>query len=99
MQITDNVLRYYLRNCYFINGTAYAGKSTMCAMLAQRFDMIHCGENYAMDNFRACIARINSPENYQAWLNSGFYTLIREDDVQDTREETLQKLAKHFRLI
>lgn len=221
MQITDNVLRYYLRNCYFINGTAYAGKSTMCAMLAERFGMIHCGENYAMDtflsiadpthqpnmcymktkpswehfvlrspeeydawikgngkelesfeiselirisgerkvivdtnltpetlwritdehhvaimlspqamsvdrffdrndpekqflmqviqrcpdpeaamaNFRACIARINSPENYQSWLNSGFFTLIREDDTRDTREETLQKLAEHFMLI
>lgn len=221
MQITDNVLRYYLRNCYFINGTAYAGKFTMCAMLAERFGMIHCKENYAMDtflsianpkdqpnmcymntkpswehfvlrspeeydawfrgntteleafeiaelirisgerkvivdtnltpetlrrisdkqhvaimlspqamsvdrffdrsdpekqflmqviqgcpdpqaamdNFRACIARINSPENYQAWLNSGFYTLIREDDGQDTREATLQKLAEHFKLI
>ena len=42
MNIENNILKYYLRNCYFINGTAYAGKSTMCAMLAQRYDMIHC---------------------------------------------------------
>ena len=46
MVIEDNILRYYLRNCYFINGTAYAGKSTMCAMLAERFGMLHCAENY-----------------------------------------------------
>ena len=46
MNIENNILKYYLRNCYFINGTAYAGKSTMCAMLAQRYDMIHCQENY-----------------------------------------------------
>ena len=44
--IESNILRYYLRNAYFINGTAYAGKSTMVAMLAEKFDMVHCGENY-----------------------------------------------------
>ena len=49
MVIEDNILRYYLRNCYFINGTAYAGKSTMCAMLAERFGMLHCAENYNQD--------------------------------------------------
>lgn len=49
MVIEDNILRYYLRNCYFINGTAYAGKSTMCAMLAERFGMLHCAENYNLD--------------------------------------------------
>ena len=220
MHIPDNILRHYLRNCYFINGTAYAGKSTMCAMLAQRYNMVHCGENYnldmirdvadpeiqpslcytrqmsswqqfvlrspeeyeawvegnqrelppfeiaelirlsaerkvivdtnipaellwkisdydhvavmlspqsmsverffdrgdpdkqfllsvidncpdpkaALENFRACIARVNSPEKYRAWENSGFFTLVREDDGRDTREEMLQKLARHFRL-
>lgn len=30
----------------FINGTAYAGKSTMVAMLAEKYNLIHCGENY-----------------------------------------------------
>ena len=35
MEIQNNVLKHYLRNCYFINGTAYAGKSTMCKMLAE----------------------------------------------------------------
>jgi len=49
MIIENNILRHYLRNCYFLNGTAYAGKSTMCAMLAQRFGMVHCGENYNLD--------------------------------------------------
>ncbi|MBP3655264.1 MAG: hypothetical protein J6K32_01050 [Clostridia bacterium] len=220
MEIGNNILRHYLRNCYFINGTAYAGKSTMCRMLAERYGMIHCGENYNLDtihqiadlqlqpnvsymktmpswehfvmrtpdeyeawvdgnarelpqfevaelirlsadrkvivdtnipcrllweisdydhvaimlspqamsverffdrsdpekqfllsvidqcpdpaaalsNFRNCIARINSPQRYEEYLSSGFFTLVREDDGRDTREEMLSALAAHFGL-
>lgn len=36
----------YLDNCYFINGTAYAGKSTMVKLLAEKYDGIACEENY-----------------------------------------------------
>ena len=46
MKIENNILKYYLKNVYFITGTAYAGKSTMVKMLAERYDMISCGENY-----------------------------------------------------
>ena len=220
MQIENNILRYYLRNCYFINGTAYAGKSTMCAMLAQRYDMVLCGENYNLDtilsiaqpdrqpnlcyrhtmaswqdfvsrtpqeyeawvdgngrelagfeiaelirlssekkvivdtnipcdvlwqisdydhvaimlspqalsvdrffdrddpdkqfllsvirscpdpeatleNFKACIARVNSPERHAALQNSGFFTVVRPAGGADTREEVLSALAAHFKL-
>lgn len=221
MHIADNILKHALRNCYFLNGTAYAGKSTMCAMLAERFHMIHCGENYGLDemrdvadpvlqpnlcftkqmkswqdfvlrtpdeyeqwvngnslelaqfemvelirrsasgqkiivdtnipcellwrisdydhvaillspqsmsvehffdredeekqfllsvirscpdpeaamaNFKACLARINSPECYEAFQNSGFFTLIRHSTQEDTREETFAALARHFKL-
>ena len=31
---------------YFINGTAYAGKSTMVKRLAEKYGGIECGENY-----------------------------------------------------
>lgn len=33
-------------NVYFINGTAYAGKSTMIKLLAEQYDGILCEENY-----------------------------------------------------
>ncbi len=33
-------------NIYFITGTAYAGKSTMVKLLAQKYDGIACEENY-----------------------------------------------------
>ena len=35
-----------LNDVYFINGTAYAGKSTMVRLLAQKYDGIACEENY-----------------------------------------------------
>ena len=46
MKIENNIIKYYLRNVYFITGTAYAGKSTMVKLLAEKHDMIFCGENY-----------------------------------------------------
>lgn len=34
------------KNIYFINGTAYAGKSTMIKLLAEKYNGIACEENY-----------------------------------------------------
>ena len=51
MEIKCNIIKSYLRNVLFINGTAYAGKSTMCAMLAEKYDLIHCEENYCAEKF------------------------------------------------
>ena len=49
-----------------------------------------------LENFRNCIAMVNSPERYDAFLNSGFFTLTRPDDGRDSREEMLTALAAHF---
>ena len=220
IEIEGNILRYYLRNVYFINGTAYAGKSTMVKMLAKKYDMVHCGENYhakncdkfvtpeyqpnigyfqtmkdwqefinrtpdeyaswidgtsreaaqieiaellripdgqkaivdtnipldilreisdyhhvaimlspqsmsvdkffdrddaekqflleqirlsenpekTMANFKECLARINSKKCYDEFLNSGFFTIIRDDTSIDTRVEAMNKLVEHFML-
>ena len=46
MKIENNILKHYLKNVFFITGTAYAGKSTTVKMLAEKYDMIFCGENY-----------------------------------------------------
>ena len=46
MIIENNIIKHYLRNVYFITGTAYAGKSTTVKMLADRYGMVFCGENY-----------------------------------------------------
>ena len=221
MKIENNILKHYLKNVYFITGTAYAGKSTTVKMLAERYDMICCGENYhmavseivatpethpdlcynrsltdwkdfvtrtpeeyerwlyavgreaaefevaeliaisqdkkvivdtcipidilkeitdydhvavmlspqsmsvvrffdrsdpekqfllnvidscddpaaVMENYRQGLARINSREHYDEYANSGFFTVMREDNGLDTREQVCDMIAKHFGLM
>ena len=41
----------------------------------------------SLENFRQCLARINSPENYAAFLNSGFKVILRDENR--TVEETM----------
>jgi dephospho-CoA kinase len=220
MKIENNILKHYLKNVYFITGTAYAGKSTAVKMLAERYGMLCCGENYhmaisesvatpethpdlcynrsltdwkdfvkrspeeyerwiyavgreaaefevahliavsqnqkvivdtnipldvlkeisdyhrvavmlspqsmsverffdrsdpekrfllgvidscedpeaVMENYRRGLARINSREHYDEYAHSGFFTVVREDNGLDTRQEVCDLLAKHFGL-
>lgn len=60
MKINDNVIKSYLKNVFFINGTACSGKSTICKMLAEEFQMIHCEENFQLDKF----LKIATPEEF-----------------------------------
>ncbi|MBE5968468.1 MAG: GNAT family N-acetyltransferase [Lachnospiraceae bacterium] len=220
MKIDNSILKHYLRNVMFITGTAYAGKSTMVAMLAEKYGLVRCGENYhsrvadeiivperqpnlcyfktmngwqeflnrtpeeyekwiqgcsqeaaefeiaeliyisqnkkviadtnipldilheiagyhqvavmlspqemsvekffdrddpdkifireqimqskfpqkTMENFKACLAKVNSKENYDQYARSGFFTLVRTDAVKDTKDEVLRILSNHFGL-
>ena len=221
MKIENNILKHYLKNVYFITGTAYAGKSTTVKMLADRYGMIFCGENYhskvsdivatpdaqpdicfmktltdwkefvtrapeeyerwiygtareaaefevaelisisqnrrvivdtnisvdilkeisdynhvvvmlspqsmsverffdrsdpekqfllnviescedsetVMENYRQGLALINSQKHYDEYVNSGFFTVVRQDTQEDTRDEVCNIIAKHFSLI
>lgn len=221
LKIENNILKHYLKNVYFITGTAYAGKSTMVKMLSEKHNMIFCGENYhseisdvvatpdvqpdlcyiknltdwkdfvtrtpkeyarwidncgqeaaefeiaellslprnqkiivdtnipleilkeisdynhvavmlspqamsverffdrddpekqfilrviescensdaVMENYKNGLALINSKENYDKFANSGFFTLVREDNGIDTRETVCKTLEKHFGLV
>ena len=221
MKISNNILKHYLQHVYFITGTAYAGKSTTVQMLAERYDMICCGENYhsavsdivaspeaqpdisylnrltdwrdfvtrspeeyerwiystareaaefevaellslprdrkiivdtnippdvlqeisdyrrvavmlspqsmsverffdrsdpdkqfllrviescvnpdaVMENYRQGLARINNQSHYDEYANSGFFTVVREDNGIDTREEVFRRIAEHFGLV
>ncbi len=87
MNIANNLLRRLFENVYFIIGTAYAGKSTMVRMLAEKHGGVFCGENYhdvlmrladpehqpnlsyfeTMSGWQEFINR--TPEAYAAWID------------------------------
>ncbi len=50
----------------------------------------------AMENFRQCLARINSKENYDMFLNSGFNVMLRDENR--TVAETAALAEKYFGL-
>ncbi len=221
MKIDNGILKYYLKNVYFITGTAYSGKSTAVKMLAEKYGMVCCSENYhmavsdavatpethpdlcynkmlkdwrdfvkrspeeyerwiysvgreasefeiaelislsrdkkvivdtnipldilkeisdydrvavmlcsqsmsverffdrtdpekqfllnvidscensdeVMKNYKEGLARINSREHYDEYADSGFFTVVREDNGADTRQEVCKILAEHFGLV
>lgn len=49
-----------------------------------------------MQNFRECIAKVNSKEHYDEFINSGFFVFKR--DNSKTIEQTLEILENHFGL-
>lgn len=64
------------------------------------FDQIAKADNpqKTMANFRACIAKCNSPQEYEMYKNSGFFTITRENTETDTKKEVLTALENHFGL-
>ena len=52
-----------------------------------------------MENYKRGLALINSQKHYDEYANSGFFTVVREDNGKDTREEVCDIIAKHFGLI
>ena len=77
IQLSVNLIRHYLQNVYFINGHSCAGKSTMVKLLAQRYGMICCGENYHDVFPREKLSRWAQPglcyfdtmSGWEEWLN------------------------------
>ena len=50
----------------------------------------------AMSNYRKCLEKINGPEHYREFAESGFYTYIRTET--STIEQTIDLLETHFLL-
>ncbi len=50
----------------------------------------------AMENFKECLRRINSPANYDSFLNSGFKVIIRDENR--SIEDTLDLVERCFGL-
>lgn len=58
--LQSNLIKALFQNVYFINGTAYAGKSTMVKMLSEKHNGIFCGENYH-EVLMHCISKKEQP--------------------------------------
>lgn len=52
--------------------------------------------NFALNNFRECLSKINSIEKYNYFLNSGFNVILRDENR--TIEETSMIAEKYFQL-
>lgn len=85
--IAPNLLKALFRRVYFVNGTAYAGKSTLVRTLAEKYQGVMCGENYhdelthltdaehqpalryfdTMSGWAEFLTR--TPEEYVAWID------------------------------
>ena len=58
--------------------------------------MVEVDSKKAMDNFRECLSRINSIDNYNLFLNSGFNVIVRDDSRSVM--ETLELVEGFFKL-
>ena len=63
MNIANNILSHSLQNVYFLEGTAYGGKTTMGRALAKKHGFIYFSENWHEDNFKVWQSIID--EKYQ----------------------------------
>ena len=99
------------KNVYYINGTGYAGKSTMVKLLAKKYNGIACEENYQdnyldkldknefpalcytrdLEDWRDFIRR--TPDEYEAWINA--VTL----ECAKVELEILKDLSKEDKMI
>ena len=50
----------------------------------------------ALANYRRILEKINSPEHYDEYVNSGFFTYVRTEE--STQDEALRALETHFQL-
>ena len=101
----------FFTNTYFINGTAYAGKSTMVKLLAEKYNGIFCGENYhdvmlsGLDkNAFPCLTYTRdlqdwhdfvrrSPDEYEKWIDG----VSKEYEILEL--QILEELSKQGKKI
>jgi hypothetical protein len=63
MNISENILKHSLKNVYFLNGTALAGKTTMARELSRKYGFYHFNDNWHEERFS--VYRSIITEKYQ----------------------------------
>ena len=63
MYIAENILKYNLKNVYFLVGTACGGKTTLAKELSKKYGFIHFNDNWQEENAKVWQSIIN--EKYQ----------------------------------
>ena len=109
--ILAKIQKMKFKNIYFINGTAYAGKSTMVKLLAERHNGICCEENYHnkllgglnKNEFPALTYTRNlqdwslfirrTPDEYAAWIDAC------NNECAKLEIEILEKLSREDKKI
>ena len=56
MNIQDNILKHYLKNVYFVCGTACGGKSTLSRALAEKHGHFVLANNKEAEQYRKELA-------------------------------------------
>ena len=64
MEIQDNVLKEYLKNVYFITGTACSGKTTVSRALAAKHGFAVYDAEQAFDRHRELSNRKDQPASF-----------------------------------
>lgn len=71
----------------------------MCRMLAEKYNMVRCEENYNMDVILSVVTQKQQPNlNYFNSKVSWQEYVSRTPDEFYTRAEILERVAKHFEL-
>ena len=97
--IQSNILKKLFQNVYFLNGTAYAGKSTMVKLLAEKYDGICCGENYHME-LLSVVDPVHQPNLCYFETMSGWQEFIgRTPEEYDTWLVNVAKEAVQLEMI
>ena len=73
MNISNNVLKHYLKNVYFLAGTACGGKSTMSKALAKKHGLVLLEENQFINKYKEIATEAEQPAFTKKFPDYEFY--------------------------
>jgi hypothetical protein len=72
MNISNNILKYHLRNVYFLSGTACGGKTTMSKILSEKHGFLLYKDNIYYDEHKKIASIEEQPaltKTFPSWEN------------------------------